>query len=165
MYGTNTDNTHFFYHLSSQLFYTALFNAIQSVLVRLVTARRTDKAWIQTEEIDIGHYVAIRKEFDRVENEWKQLQYSTYGSRGGTSNHSSSLNNSMHESNEMELDGGIISRWGSVKIFFQELYMKLRYPRLFLRKRKLMIPVRFHELRHHFIEQNGLSSKFKVSVR
>ena len=88
-----------------------------------------------------------------------------YGSRGGISSHSSFLNNSINENTEVELvDGGIISKWGTVKLFFQDVYMKLRYPRLFLRKRKLMIPVRFHELRHHFIEQNGLSSKFKVSV-
>ena len=50
------------------LFYTALFNAIQSCLVRLWTVHRTDKSWSKTEDIDIGHYVAIRKEFDRLES-------------------------------------------------------------------------------------------------
>lgn len=131
------------------------------MLIRLVTTRRTDKAWVQTEEIDIGHYVAIRKEFDRVENEWKMLQNNTNESNlvNHDSARSSSLNASFHEADhEFNLSKSKLQQ------FWKDMYMKLRYPRLYLRKRKLLIPVRFHELRHHFIEQNGLTPKFKVSV-
>ncbi|KAL3802312.1 hypothetical protein HJC23_007137, partial [Cyclotella cryptica] len=143
------------------LFYTALFNAIQSVLVRLVTARRTDKAWIQTEDIDIGHYVAIRKEFDRVENEWRQLQYpSSEQCAHSEFNRSSSCNISSEEN---EQDSDKLSVLKSFRKYIHDSVTKLRYPRLYLRKRKLLVPVRYHELRCHFIEQNGLSSQFKVS--
>jgi hypothetical protein len=76
------------------------------------------------------------------------------------STRSSSLNTSFHEAEESNNP----STWESFGRFWKDWYMKLRYPRLYLRKRKLLIPVRFHELRHHFIEQNGLTPKFKVSV-
>ena len=90
------------------------------------------------------------------------LQYNNNGSNAVNhdSMRSSSMNTSFHEA-EHELNA---SKWDSFKRFWRDVYMKLRHPRLFLRKRKLLIPVRFHELRHHFIEQNGLTPKFKVSV-
>ena len=145
-----------------QLFYTALFNAVQSVLVRLVTARRTDRAWIQTEDIDIGHYVAIRKEFDRVENEWKQLQYARVEQSAEDGFIRSSSCNISSEENEQDSDN--LSVMNSLRKYIHDSLTKLRYPRLYLRKRELLVPVRYHELRCHFIEQNGLSSQFKVSV-
>lgn len=142
-----------------QLFYTALFNAIQSVLIRLVTTRRTNRNWVQTEDIDIGHYVAVRKEFDRVESEWKHLHL-LHGTELAYSHSESYLGNSLHDA-EQEMRGA--SACGSVKRYLHDFSMKIRYPRLHFRKRKLEVPVRFHELRHHFIKQNGLSSKFKIS--
>ena len=142
-----------------QLFYTALFNAIQSVLIRLVTTRRTNRNWVQTEDIDIGHYVAVRKEFDRVESEWKHLHL-LHGTELAYSHSGSYLGNSLHDAEQEMRDA---SACGSVKRYLHDFSMKLRYPRLYFRKRKLVVPVRFHELRHHFIQQNGLSSKFKVS--
>lgn len=132
------------------------------MLVRLVTARRTDKAWIQTEDIDIGHYVAIRKEFDRVENEWKQLQYSRVEQSADNGFIRSSSCNISSEGNEQDSDK--LSVTNSLRKYIHDSFIKLRYPRLYLRKRGLLVPVRYHELRCHFIEQNGLSSHFKVSV-
>ena len=78
---------------------------------------------------------------------------------------SSMRSSSMNTSNENDQEGEIqLSKWDSIRRLLHDSFMKLRYPRLYMRKRKLLVPVRFHELRCHFIEQNGLSSKFKVSV-
>jgi hypothetical protein len=75
---------------------------------------------------------------------------------------SSSFRISEEDNNEQTLEEvGVMKKpWRFVQGFF----MKLRYPRLYIRKRKLLVPIRYHELRCHFIEQNGLSSKFQVSV-
>ena len=103
--------------------------------------------------------MAVRKEFDRVESEWKHLHL-LHGTELAYSHSGSFLGNSMHDPEQEVRD---ISAFGSVKRYLHDFSMKIRYPRLYFRKRKLVVPVRFHELRHHFIKQNGLSSKFKVS--
>jgi hypothetical protein len=51
------------------LFYTAIFNAFQSVLVAIVTTTKSTKLWVQTEHLELDHYVEIREEFDRVQKQ------------------------------------------------------------------------------------------------
>ena len=133
------------------LFYTTVFNAIQSVLVRVLSTRRTDKSWIQTEDIDIGHYVAIRKEFERVNNELRRA-------RGEESHHPIDNANGLRE-----VSHSARSIRKSFEDVVKDIVIKLRYPRLSRRRRQLLVPIRFHELRAHFIDSNDLPQKFKVS--
>ena len=118
------------------LFYTAVFNAIQSCFVRLLAGRRTDKTWVKTEDIDLGHYVAIRKEFDRLESIFSD------------------------DISESESDS---SCWKHFQDSCYDLAFKIRHPHLSRRKYELLVPIRFHELRAHFIDSNNLPPKFKVS--
>lgn len=127
------------------LFYTAVFNAIQSSLVRVVAGYRTDKSWLQTEDIDIGHYVAIRKEFDRVE---------------------SKMNANGWEDNSLSRPGDLpppSSYWRSFQKGMHNLAFRIRHPQLSRRNNQLLVPIRFHELRAHFIDSNNLPPRFKVS--
>ncbi|CAJ1955135.1 unnamed protein product [Cylindrotheca closterium] len=48
------------------LFYVAIFNAFQTVIVAAATMRTSKKQWVDTEKIDLDHYVAIREEFDKL---------------------------------------------------------------------------------------------------
>lgn len=127
------------------LFYTAVFNAIQCGLVRLITSHRTKHTWMETEDIDIGHYVAIRKEFDRVESTIKQtchfLPKEDVTPSRSTSNRFRFLNEATND-----------------------LAFKLRYPHLHRKRKRLLTPIRFHELRAHFIDSNNLPQKFRVSL-
>ncbi len=157
------------------LFYTAVFNAIQSVLVRIVSARRTDRAWVQTEDIDIGHYVAIRKEFDRVDNELKQVERQLdheeegIGKDGGNEPPERPRLGVPRNENEQQQQEQqqSVSFLASVRDYFREaindLSLRFRHPQLSHRKRELLVPLRFHELRAHFIDTNNLPPKFKVS--
>ncbi len=52
------------------LFYTAIFNAFQSVLCGFATRKVSNKMWVQTEHLELDHYVEIREEFDRVQHEY-----------------------------------------------------------------------------------------------
>ncbi|KAL3803635.1 hypothetical protein ACHAW5_006397 [Stephanodiscus triporus] len=133
------------------LFYTAILNAIQSCLVRLLTVRRTDKTWLMAEDIEVAHYVAIRKEFDRLERKIKHLNPQYMGSlterawpTGGNDSQSS-------------------SRRESFKSSVSDLALRIRHPRLYRRRNELLTIIRFHELRVHFIECNNLPPNFKVS--
>jgi len=156
------------------LFYTAVFNAIQSVLVRVVSARRTDRAWVQTEDIDIGHYVAIRKEFDRVDNELKrveqELDHESEGVGRNDRNASSErprLGVPLGERGQQQQQRQSQSFLASIRDYFREtindISLRIRHPQLSHRKRELLVPLRFHELRAHFIDTNNLPPKFKVS--
>ena len=57
------------------LFYTAILNALQSALLFNVVRRISKKMWVQTEELDVGHYVELREEFDAVRNDLEKLRY------------------------------------------------------------------------------------------
>ena len=140
------------------LFYTAVFNAIQSCLVRLLSGYRTDRTWIKTEDIDIGHYVAIRKEFDRLESKLKRMDSSSeiMPSNNDASSHSGYSNNNLDEMQSS-------SCWASFKETLHDLTFKIRHPHISRRKNQLLVPIRFHELRAHFIDSNNLPPKFKVS--
>ena len=48
------------------IFYTAILNAIQSCLTALFTRRNSTKLWVDTEHLELDHYVEIREEYDRV---------------------------------------------------------------------------------------------------
>ncbi|KAL3822990.1 hypothetical protein ACHAXA_008130 [Cyclostephanos tholiformis] len=122
------------------LFYTALFNAIQGCIIRLLVGHRTDKSWVHMEDIDIGHYVAIRKEFDRLDGMIPRL----------------SGNNDEGQSS---------SWWDSLQRALHKIMFKLRHSRSNISRRKdqLLVPIRFHELRAHLIDSNNLPPRFKVS--
>ena len=105
------------------LFYTALFNAIQSCLVRLWTVHRTDKSWSKTEDIDIGHYVAIRKEFDRLESKL---------------NRGPDPNNNVPPQQQQSSS----SCWESFREAMSDLAFKIKHPHLSRRKEQLLVPIR-----------------------
>ena len=64
------------------LFYTAIFNAFQTVIVAIFAFRLSRQLWVQTETLELNHYVEIREEFQRVKEvletlKGKQQQQST----------------------------------------------------------------------------------------
>lgn len=137
------------------LFYTAIFNAIQSCIVRLKSVRRIDKTWLMTEEIEICHYVAIRREFDRLERKLKQENPRYIGGiaeRAWPTISSNDINDSQSS-----------SCWESLHGAMSVIALRIRHPRLYKRRSELLTIIHFHELRVHFIESNKLPPKFKVS--
>jgi hypothetical protein len=55
------------------LFYTAIFNAFHSLICGLFTRRVSKAMWVQTEQLELDHYVDIREAFDRVSKEYNAL--------------------------------------------------------------------------------------------
>ena len=144
-----------FVEIHFMLFYTAIFNAIQSCLVRLLSVRRTNKAWLLTEEIEIGHYAAIIKEFDRLERKIKQEKARYIGGiseRAWPTVSSDGINDSQSS-----------SCWESLHGAMSGIALRIRHPLIYRRRSELLTIIRFHELRVHFIESNSLPPKFKVS--
>ena len=121
------------------LFFTAIINALMSVILSFVASHISYKLWVRTEELELNHYIAIREEFSRVE---KLL--GEYENSGGT-------------------DAATEYHVLTPKRAFTRVLQTLRYPILRRQYDKLLVQVRFHELRVHFLEANDLPLKFKVS--
>ena len=49
------------------LFFTALFNAFQYSVTSIASTRFSNSQWVQTEQLELDHYVEIREEYDRVD--------------------------------------------------------------------------------------------------
>lgn len=124
------------------MFFTAIINAFMSTLLALAACRVSNRIWVRTEELDLRDYIAIREQFDRVEA--KIVHY-----EAGSPTEAAAVKTSR-KSNQ---DGPLWKR----------IYRFLRHPLLQRQFYQLLLQVRFHELRVHFLESNGLPLKFRVS--
>jgi hypothetical protein len=115
------------------LFYTAVFNAFQTVIVFMATIRKSDKLWVETEHLELDHYVEIREEFDRVK---EKLGYER----------------------DHELTSG-----PSFRNLPRHILESLRNPGLRGHYLDLLVQVNFHSLRLHFLQGNDLPLTLKVS--
>ena len=130
------------------LFFTAIINALMSVILSFVASRISYKLWVRTEELELNHYIAIREEFSRVEK--KLGEYMDEGSGNG---------NGDGDATAAEYHTLL---W-TPRRALTRLRQTLRYPLLRRQYDQLLVQVRFHELRVHFLEANDLPLKFKVS--
>ena len=124
----NKERKDVFAEVHFALFYTAIFNAFQSVLCGIFTRRVSNALWVKTEQLELAHYVEIREAFDKASKAYYSLRQ-TYSS--------------------------VFS--------LRRCFNALRQPTLRRRYMKLLLQVRFHELRIQFLESNKLPLNFKVS--
>jgi hypothetical protein len=117
------------------LFYTAIINAIQCFILFLGCTHQTLNWWVKTEELDLNHYIELREEFDRVKREIsKHMDISTSAEETFTP-----------------------------KKARQFISQTIFHPVLARKYHRLLVQVRFHELRIGFIRANKLPLKFRVS--
>lgn len=120
------------------LFYTAIFNAFQSVLCAFATRQASARVWVRTEHLELDHYVEIREEFDRVSHEY-HLQRGTWNEDGKS------------------YPSSVFQDWTA------NVWASIRNPGLKHRYFELLVQVRFHQLRIQFLEKNQLPLTLKVS--
>ena len=120
------------------IFFVAIINAVQSVFLYLLANQIAQNRWVKMEKIDIDHYVSIRQEFERIDTQLRAKM------------------ERAHSSSTLELFGS-----GSWKEMWEGFIDLIHYPVLKRKHTQLLVQVRFHELRVHFIEDNELPAKFK----
>lgn len=120
------------------MFFTAIINAFMSTLLALAACHVSNRIWVRTEELDLRDYIAIREQFDRVEAKI------------------------VHYEAGSPTDAATTTRSGRDPLW-KRIYRFLRHPLLQRQYYQLLLQVRFHELRMHFLESNGLPLKFRVS--
>lgn len=155
------------------LFFTALFNAFQSCILAFFISRNSHRLWVQTEYQDLHHYVEIREEFDRLDKELRKFReplsvHGTSSDSKKTNRSSSSLRQSMaaqmwatEESDHVRGEFGYSLQ--SIKTIWYFLLRSARYPRLSRKHDDLLVQVRFHELKFHFIQANKLPITMHLS--
>lgn len=145
----NKERKEIFAEVHFALFYTAIFNAFQSVLCAFATRRVSDRLWVQTEHLELDHYVEIREEFDRVSTE--------YHSQRGTLDEASGKSGPPSSSSSSRLGSKRCRSW------LRDAWSSIRNPGLRSRYLELLVQVRFHQLRLQFLENNHLPLTLKVS--
>jgi hypothetical protein len=161
-------------------FYTAILNAIFSVCTTVLVVRASRKEWIQTESLELNHYVEIRETFSRVEKELDQLRAKSKrrvrrrktengSSNAGTAQElglESSHPNDPERGNLQSLNGSsekdlwAFQSWDQV---WTSVLDQLRYPALNHQYYSLLKQIRFHELRVHIVQSYNLPSQIKIS--
>eukprot|EP00522_Entomoneis_paludosa_P009435 CAMPEP_0172442726 /NCGR_PEP_ID=MMETSP1065-20121228/3117_1 /TAXON_ID=265537 /ORGANISM="Amphiprora paludosa, Strain CCMP125" /LENGTH=1450 /DNA_ID=CAMNT_0013192713 /DNA_START=206 /DNA_END=4558 /DNA_ORIENTATION=- len=149
------------------LFYTALFNAFQSVVLCFITTRISHKMWVQTEALELHHYVEVREAFERVEatlrkNHPAQESPSTT-SEDDPSNVNPEDGKKSPQHDDIHTEYVFEISWKGVRALFARVMDVVRYPQLMQRYNQLLMQVRFHELRVHFLQSNNLPAKLQVS--
>jgi hypothetical protein len=105
----------------------------------------------------LDHYVEIREEFDRVEQRLRTVVGDDYFDSGFGMIDSLTNSEQADGSNKSGGVGGFL-RW-----IRSRLVVKLVYPQLRAKYLELLVQVKFHQLRLHFVEEHKLPLHFKVS--
>ena len=150
--GLNIAGEKIFADVHFTLFYTALFNAVQSVILAFFVSRNSDRLWVRTEYQDLHHYVEIREEFEKVDRElhWKEYE-------AELSDSTSATRVDAKAAQEFEFNFTGMKRLGKT------ICETFRHPILSRKHNTLLIQLRYHELKYHFIQTNGLPITLNVS--
>jgi hypothetical protein len=148
------------------LFFTALFNAFQSGILAFFISRNSYRLWVKIEYQDLHHYVEIREEFDAVCKELSRTLVSEKSKR-------IIISDTNYGSDTESLSGGksttgfrgseIQFTLTNLEKFWEILKQKARFPHLAHRHQSLLVQVRFHELKFHFIQANNLPITLRLS--
>jgi hypothetical protein len=168
------------------LFYTAIINAFQTVLTAFVTSTISKQMWIKTEMVELNHYVEIREEFDSLQRKLHQLEtQSTANTKKSETIKDVSPQNDVevasnpvntsstdptqqpnqnpqpttNESSPSQTSLSWYWPWKRCRL----CYDRIRYRRIRRKYHRLMVQIRFHELRVHFLEAYQLPMKLKIS--
>ena len=137
------------------LFFVVIINAVMSSLLYFLTSRVAKTQWFRMETIDIDHYVAVRKEFESVKEKLKRLKADQISEKMRTRS-DRSLKFDMRAT---EPEGPLTTKKEN---WFTKLWGNYVTKNILERKhRELLVQVRFHEMRVHFIESHNLPSNFR----
>ena len=148
------------------LFYTAIFNAIQTTFVAFFSMRVSRHLWIQTETLELNHYVEIREEFQRVKDQLQKLMdLPDHSTKGDVWTTATTANTEQAKRTSTSLMTDPFLPWDRQTIgrTVRQAYCHIRHPHLQRRYNQLLAQVRFHELRVHLLQACRLPMKLKVS--
>ncbi len=148
------------------LFFVAIINALISCVIYSISSNVATKRWVRLETLDSNHYIAFRQEFHQIEQHLKKL------ANPKKLKHNSSFYNNNNIQIENQSFSDPSSNSGNFLSFVSSVLKKPAHNLSFgqhgiltglLEKKhqELLVQLRFHEIRVHFIETHGLKANFK----
>ena len=164
------------------LFYTAIVNALFSIITAMIVTRISKQLWIQTELLEIYHYNEIQQTFLQIEKELNALHSSkakteitsdnrdlpqspssTSDPEVGTKNDASSPDNTSNDVAATLWDDPWTYGQMNVRNVYTSFMDHIRYPNLKHQYDTLLSQIRFHDLRSHIIGSYQLPKQLKIS--
>ena len=161
------------------LFYTAIVNALFSIITAMIVTRISKKLWIQTELLELYHYNEIQQTFLQIQKELNALHSSKAKMTCDNddlppppiSSSSSTSDPEIGKKNETSNDRNEATIWddpwtyGQINIrnVFTSVLDHIRYPNLKYQYDTLLSQIRFHDLRSHVIHSYQLPKQLKIS--
>ena len=146
-------------------FFSLVYGNSQSMILAFITRRVSHKTWVKTEALELNHYVEVREEFDRVRTLLFKNRDAPDGKKGGAG--SSTTSDEDQDGNitskKSSSDGSYDGSWNGMKSFMSGVVDHIRRPGLWHKYNSLLIQVRFHDLRKHFLISYNLPPNFKVA--
>lgn len=160
----NLEKERIFADVHFTLFFVAIINALMACIIYLLSMMVAHQRWVKMETLDFNHYVAIRQEFDQVEAQMKRLRRGVEFNRTDTDTNDSSTPQ-YHDDNRDAGNGGtLITNIG--KMMDKPNALKLGQHGTFIaildrKYSELIVQIRFHDMRVHFIEKHNLPKNFR----
>lgn len=180
----NLEKERIFADVHFTLFFVAIINALMACIIYILAMLVANERWVKMETLDFNHYVAIRRKFDQIESQLKAInereRLFAFGSGSGENanemakrtinkkaqklkSHSSTEENSISDENDkdentLETVIGKIMKNPSALKFGQYRTLKRVLERKYS---NLLVQIKFHDMRVHFIEKHNLPSKFR----
>ena len=158
------------------LFYTAIVNALFSIVTAMIVTRISKQLWIQTELLEMYHYNDIQQTFQQIQKELNAL-HSTQGKAVKKSEEEDDTPPPPVSTSDPEVgtradeNDASATIWEdpwtygqmNVRNFYTSMIDHIRYPNLKYQYDTLLAQIRFHDLRSHIISSYQLPKQLKIS--
>lgn len=78
-HGLDLESKKVFEYCHFLLFFTALFNVLQTCFQAYAAKACSNGLWVRSEELELCHYVAVREEFESLQEEIQLLELNSRG--------------------------------------------------------------------------------------
>lgn len=172
----NLEKERIFADVHFTLFFVAIINALMACIIYILAMIVAHQRWVKMETLDLEMYVAIRQEFDQVQAQLKALQKRAKANKDGNSNsnHTTSSDSSSFEQDWSQQNNpnnttnnknkNLVSVIGTIMENPTALRLGQHGTLIGILEKKyagLLVQIRFHDMRVHFIETHSLPSNFR----
>ena len=151
----NLEKERIFADVHFTLFFVAIINALMGCIIYILAMQVAESRWVNMEALDTNHYVAIRAQFHQVQKQLRNLE-------NPNNNNHHSTTTSMDKNDEFSTNDDTVVTNDRIVTLTQILGRNDMFKAVLRKKHtSLLVQLRFHDLRVHFIEKHNLPATFR----